>query len=704
MKDATIRSRLTVVVLLSLLCVLLLGYLFVTQSEKDISFAYRELQGTDYVEDLLPDLVARFGGQAMPADGRLADVAKRLDGTLDLAPWSNAYLQVRETIAGTYDAAYWTAADELRSKIGDNSLLILDPDIDSFYLMDILVVKLGALLEDGTKLRAAVEQAAGAGLDSDALVEALALAGAFKSNVEGTGNSYESALTGQNGDQVKGWLQQPIAGLEEASKAFDSAVAAVLKADATTDRAPLKAAADKAAAEMSAATTSVVRAANLGLQTLLKQRMDGLVNRLVTTLLAASGLVALVFLVSWLFARSILKAVLRLEADIRKMADDPAMLSLAQAEKRNEIAAIARAVQYLRDQTVEKLAEADRARQAESERAAIAEREAAAQREANLKLAANEAEAQREMIAELSLALARLADGDLRCRVDRRFAGGLEQIREAFNTSVSALEKTISLVKASSVSIRTATEELLAGATDLADRTSRQAGSLQETSEAVRALARTVEESARLAETARSNGELVSASASHTGRAMGQTAQAMSRIEESSQRIANIVGLIDDIAFQTNLLALNASVEAARAGEAGKGFAVVAVEVRRLAQSAATASSDVKQLIEESRAHVADGSRYVTDAGTYIADMEGLAGKSRELLADIARRSAEQNSSISVVERSMQQMDSATQQNAALVEETNAAIAQTEAQANQLDTVVARFVLDGQREQRRAVA
>ncbi len=704
MKDATIRSRLTVVVLLSLLSVLLLGYLFVTQSEKDISFAHRELLGTDYLEDLLPDLVARFEGGAMPADAQLADAGRRLDGTLELTQWSSAYLKVRETVSGTFDPAYWAAADDLRAKIGDNSLLILDPDIDSFYLMDILVVKVGGLLEDGTELRAAAEQAATDGLDSDGLVSALALAGAFNSNVEGTANSYESALTGQHGEMVKGWLQQPIATLETAAKAFDDAMATVLKADQGADRAALKAAADKTAIELATATRSVVKAANLGLQTLLKQRMDGLINRLVTTLLAASGLVALVFLVSWLFARSILRAVLRLEADIRRMADDPAMLSLAQADKRNEIAAIARAVQYLRDQTVEKLAEAERARRAEAERAAEAERDAAAQREANLKLAANEAEAQREMIAELSLALARLAEGDLRCRVDRRFAGGLEQIREAFNTSVSALEKTISLVKGSSVSIRTATEELLAGATDLADRTSRQASSLQETSKAVRELARTVEDSARLAETARANGELVSDSAGHTGTAMGQTAAAMSRIEESSQRIANIVGLIDDIAFQTNLLALNASVEAARAGEAGKGFAVVAVEVRRLAQSAATASSDVKQLIEESRAHVADGSRFVADAGTYIADMAGLAGKSRELLAEIARRSAEQNSSISVIERSMQQMDSATQQNAALVEETNAAIAQTEAQANQLDTVVAHFVLEGHREQRRAAA
>ena len=168
---------------------------------------------------------------------------------------------------------------------------------------------------------------------------------------------------------------------------------------------------------------------------------------------------------------------------------------------------------------------------------------------------------------------------------------------------------------------------------------------------------------------------------------------AMERITTSSAKISNIIGLIDDIAFQTNLLALNASVEAARAGEAGKGFAVVAVEVRRLAQSAAQASAEIKGLIEQSGTEVRGGSKLVAEAAGKLLVMLTAAKESSALIEAIARASREQASGIEEVSAAVRKLDAITQHNAALVEETNAALEKTEAQASELDRIVDGFTL-----------
>ncbi|MBO9589744.1 methyl-accepting chemotaxis protein [Devosia sp.] len=169
---------------------------------------------------------------------------------------------------------------------------------------------------------------------------------------------------------------------------------------------------------------------------------------------------------------------------------------------------------------------------------------------------------------------------------------------------------------------------------------------------------------------------------------MGTANEAMDRILSSSSKISDIIGMIDNVAFQTNLLALNASVEAARAGEAGKGFAVVAVEVRRLAQSTATASSDVKALIEQSGQEVMIGSRLLREATTKLATMVEGVRENSMIVREIARVNSEQASAIGEVMAAMRQMDQMPQHNAALVEETNAAIEQTERESAELDAIV----------------
>jgi len=195
-------------------------------------------------------------------------------------------------------------------------------------------------------------------------------------------------------------------------------------------------------------------------------------------------------------------------------------------------------------------------------------------------------------------------------------------------------------------------------------------------------------DNARRAVTASEKAQAVSASAAQGGDVMRRASEAMLAIEASSSKISNIIGLIDDIAFQTNLLALNASVEAARAGDAGKGFAVVAVEVRRLAQSAAQASNDVKALIEASANEVQSGSRLVGQAADTLLGIVSGAEESATLIDTIAQANKEQSGALEEVAVAVRQLDEMTQHNAALVEQTNAAIEQTEGQAGELDQIV----------------
>ena len=297
-------------------------------------------------------------------------------------------------------------------------------------------------------------------------------------------------------------------------------------------------------------------------------------------------------------------------------------------------------------------------------------------------------------VSETGSVLAALAQTDLTHRVAGEYAGAFLRLKEDTNAVAERLGVIVSQLRETSGSLKTATGEILSGANDLSERTTKQAATIEETSAAMEQLAATVLSNAQKAEDAAGAASTVARTAEDSGTVMHQATAAMERITSSSSKISNIIGLIDDIAFQTNLLALNASVEAARAGEAGKGFAVVAVEVRRLAQSAAEASAEVKALIEQSGSEVAGGSRLVAEAATKIESMLAAARSSNELMTGIMRDSRAQANSIEEVNAAVRQMDEMIQHNAALVEETNAAIGQTEAQAADLDRIVEVFKVD----------
>ena len=299
-------------------------------------------------------------------------------------------------------------------------------------------------------------------------------------------------------------------------------------------------------------------------------------------------------------------------------------------------------------------------------------------------------------VSEVGSVLGALANTDLTCRMEGDYEGALAQLKSDTNAVADKLSEVVGQLRATSGTLKTATSEILSGANDLSERTTKQAATIEETSAAMEQLAATVLSNAERAQDASQRSSVVTRTAEEGGQVMADATGAMEKITSSSGKISNIIGMIDDIAFQTNLLALNASVEAARAGEAGKGFAVVAVEVRRLAQSAAQASSEVKALIEQSAEEVKGGSRLVADAATKLDAILEAARASNELMHSIANESREQASSIEEVNTAVRTMDEMTQHNAALVEEMNAAIEQTEAQATQLDRIVDVFQVDAQ--------
>jgi methyl-accepting chemotaxis protein len=298
-------------------------------------------------------------------------------------------------------------------------------------------------------------------------------------------------------------------------------------------------------------------------------------------------------------------------------------------------------------------------------------------------------------LGEAGEVLGALAETDLTRRMSGEHRGAFLQLQTDMNRVAETLTDVVTRLRSTSRAVKTATGEILSGANDLSERTTKQAATIEETSAAMEQLATTVMDNAKRAQEATGTALTVTSAAEDGGQVMSEANKAMERITTSSAKVSDIIKMIDDIAFQTNLLALNASVEAARAGEAGKGFAVVAVEVRRLAQSAAEASGEVKALIEQSTTEVSMGSRLVAEAAGKLASMLEAARSNMTLMEGIARESREQASAIEEVNTAVRQMDEMTQHNAALVEETNAAIEQTENQANELDRIVESFRING---------
>ncbi|MDR3474914.1 MAG: methyl-accepting chemotaxis protein [Devosia sp.] len=443
-------------------------------------------------------------------------------------------------------------------------------------------------------------------------------------------------------------------------------------------------------------------------------------SQLIALILDAITVVAVAVTLFVMLTR-VLRPLGQITGAMKRIADNELGTEVPGSRRKDEIGAMAQAVEVFRENGLKIRALSEEERQAAERAAAIAAEgeqlsgrltasiSAAARGDFSVRLPTTYSQDNLNQIAgvinnlmetverglgETGEVLAAVARTDLTQRVEGEYEGAFLRLKQDTNAVADKLAEIVTRLKHTSGSLKLATGEILSGANDLSERTTKQAATIEETSAAMEQLAHTVQNNAKRAGEASQVAGTVTRTAEEGGRVMTAANQAMERITQSSAKISNIIGLIDDIAFQTNLLALNASVEAARAGDAGKGFAVVAVEVRRLAQSAASASAEVKVLIEQSGTEVTGGSKLVADAAQKLTAMLQAARSSNELMDGIAKDSQEQASAIEEVSTAVRQMDEMTQHNAALVEEINAAIEQTESQASDLDKIVDVFSLD----------
>ena len=295
---------------------------------------------------------------------------------------------------------------------------------------------------------------------------------------------------------------------------------------------------------------------------------------------------------------------------------------------------------------------------------------------------------------EISGVLQQIAAGDMRARVHSEYQGTFDTLKQGCNDTAEKLSAMLLAIRDSALTINTASSEISKGNTDLSSRTEEQASSLEETASSMEELTGTVRQNADNARQANQLAARASEIAVNGGDLINQVVTTMASIHESSRKIADIITVIDGIAFQTNILALNAAVEAARAGEQGRGFAVVAGEVRTLAQRSANAAKDIKDLISDSVNKISNGNTLVGRSGDTMQEIVTAIKRVNDIMSEIAAASAEQAAGLDEVGKAVTQMDEMTQQNAALVEEAAAASESLLVQSESLADAVSMFKID----------
>ncbi len=417
-----------------------------------------------------------------------------------------------------------------------------------------------------------------------------------------------------------------------------------------------------------------------------RARLDAAHHALEMALILGAA-VAGVFAVGliWLLARSIVTPITGMTNAMARLAAGDHSIEVPAVDRGDEVGRMAKAVLVFKEAAI------DSARMSDERRALREQAEADRQKAEAEK--AREAEEVRFAMSELAKGLSALSEGDVVFRLDQPFAAHLDSLRGNFNDSLDKLHAALRTVGANAHAIHAGAAEIRSSADDLARRTEQQAASVEETAAAVAEVTKTVRDTTKRAEDVGQLVESTRAGAERSGDVVRNAVQAMTEIEQSSQSISSIIGVIEDIAFQTNLLALNAGVEAARAGEAGKGFAVVAQEVRELAQRSANAAKAIKALISKSTAQVGNGVSLVGETGKELEKIVSAVQEISHHVGAIVTAAREQSTGLQEINLAVTSMDQGTQQNAAMVEQQTAASHTLAAEADSLNTLLAQFRL-----------
>ncbi|WP_105440516.1 methyl-accepting chemotaxis protein [Neorhizobium sp. T25_13] len=419
----------------------------------------------------------------------------------------------------------------------------------------------------------------------------------------------------------------------------------------------------------------VAQAQEVGKEDSERSAQLSLIAMVVGTLLAIAGGLMLV---------ETLRGPLRRVTEVMKrLADGDLEVKIEGRERGDEIGDMVRSVTVFRDAAVENV---------RLEQDAAAARElSTAESERRASERARIAGEQRQALTALNDMLGKLAEGDLERSMDENLPEDFIEMARTYNQAVEALRATLADVRSTAEEIDGGTGNLAASADDLARRTEQQAAALEQSSRALRHLSEIVRSTAESAKQTSVSVNETEDFAVRSGEVVSRAVDAMGEISRSSEKIATIIGVIDEIAFQTNLLALNAGVEAARAGEAGRGFAVVAQEVRELAQRCAGAAREIKGLISASSTQVSNGVHLVEETGTALTEIITHITDVRKLVSQISAATGEQSTGINEVTKAVQEVELITQRNAAMVEENNAEIHGLRQRVETLSEKIERF-------------
>lgn len=729
-KKLSLAQKLVGFAALCALPIIILGWALVSEKLNELRSLTREREGLAYLQESWPVLIDLFDrqiteGEAAPL-ALLETAARKHDLTLQTSKSSSDLVtQVRN--ASAPEATLPLAAQHIRD-IADKSGLTLDSRLDVAYLVAAMTQDLPRTVLSAFKGDNAIrELSRSMRMESDQKSWLLVAKNESEISVDRTLETIKASFSATADKALPKALEQPIADFNASIDQLKRVYVKAARAPNTFQISSEKASFDLATASLVETADKLWRASHAELTRTLDERNASLWRNLLLTLGTALTLLAISGLALYFISRSIRGPIGTLTACMVQLRNGDSQFVTPYLDHQNEVGDIARALEASRVNAVEldqARAEIDSRLGEETNRSADTSR--FLEEISSVVGAARDGEFGRRLtqsgrngflfelsrslngmlgvieagISDTSKVINALAQGDVNHRIEGSYKGIFAQLMNDVNQLGDQLRLIAGQIGGATVSVHGATREIGAGIMDLSNRTEQQASSLEETAASMEELAATVRQNADNAQHANQLASEARQLAAGGGDIANRAVSAMTKIEQSSSQVSEIVGLIQEIAFQTNILALNAAVEAARAGEAGRGFAVVANEVRALAQRSAQASKDIKQLIAQTGGSVAEGVQLVQQAGSSLSEITGAVRKVADIISEIAAASQEQSSGIDQVSKAITNMDEMTQQNAALVEETNAALHSAKSQVEQLRQAVSFFktglVLDAQ--------